>query len=415
MYLHIIDDVLTMNHFIRRVQSMDCGQHHFVVISPTGHISKVIMTPDMAPFIPTNENIQKLAKSCEDYTAVFIHNLCYVKSRIILEASENVVFVWGIWGTDYYTTFPELYSRLFLPYTRITNILLGKLSLSIQYIHHKIQPITRFWGLRSGELIQQRAAARINYTFNNMPQHSEVFNVINMKRSHRFHISYYSIGSLTKELGPRPSTLGPNILIGNSASNTSNHLDAFIALRGHIKDRKVIVPLGYGSSRYRSYINVTGNLLLKDQFSPINERLSLHEYHQQLFSCNVMIFNHKRAQGLGNIVFGVWAGHKIYLRESNPFYAYLSELGIKIFLIESPWTVELLDPLPVHWQKSNRKIIELQYSEIKVKSDLKAMLDHLKANPGPSQENKFVPKPSQTPRSIRTLLLHLPERSWVKK
>ena len=394
MYLHIIDDVLTMNHFIRRVQSIDFGQHHFVVINSSGHISQVVQTPLMVVFVPSNKNIQKLARSLDRYSAVFIHNLCLIKSKIVLEASDDIVFVWGIWGTDYYSTFPELYSNLFLPYTRITNVLLGKLSLTVKYIHRKTQPITHLIGLKSKEWIQQQAVSKFEFTFNDMTRHSEVFRFVKMETSQRFHLTYYSIESLTYDLTSIPPHLGPNILIGNSASNTSNHLDALIALRTHIIGRKIIVPLGYGSSRYRKFINLAGRAILKDQYSPINVRLPLPEYHQQLLSCNVMIFNHTRAQGLGNIVFGVWAGHKIFLRKSNPIFSYLIDLGIKVFPIESTWTVDSFESLPVNWQEKNRKIIELQYNEDKVQSDLQYILNHLNATKT-SQQNKIIPRPSR--------------------
>ncbi len=380
MYLHIIDDSLTMNQFIRIIHSNEYGHHHFLVISSSGNFSQVMHTPHMTVLIPSDKNIQKLVRSFHQYKAVFIHNLTYIKSRIILQASTEVVFVWGIWGTDYYSIFPNLYYNLFLPYTRMTNILLGKLSLAFKFILLKLQPIGQLLNLKSRALTQQRAAARINFTFNNMPKHSEVFKYVPIETSRRFHLSYYSIESLTDKLDPMPVNLGTGILIGNSASNTSNHMDAFIALRAHIKDRKVIVPLGYGSSRYRKFVNLAGKAILKEQFFPINDRLPLPEYQRQLLNCNVMIFNHTRAQGLGNIVFGVWAGHKIFLRESNPFYAYLTELGIKIFLIESTWTDESLMPLTENWRESNRRIIEQQYSEDKLKSDFKYLLDQLNVN-----------------------------------
>ena len=380
MYLHIVDDSPTMNHFIRIIHSSEYGHHHFLVISSSGNFSQVMRTPHMTVLIPSDKNIQKLVRSLHQYKAVFIHNLTYIKSRIILQASTEVVFVWGIWGTDYYSIFPKLYYNLFLPYTRMTNILLGKLSLTFKFFLLKFQPIGHLVGLKSRALTQQRAAARINFTFNNMPKHSDVFRYVPIQTSRRFHLSYYSIESLTDKLDPMPSNLGTGILIGNSSSNTSNHIDAFIALRAHIKDRKVIVPLGYGSSRYRKFVNLAGKAILKEQFFPINDRLPLPEYQRLLLNCNVMIFNHTRAQGLGNIVFGVWAGHKIFLRESNPFYAYLTELGIKIFLIESTWTEDSLMPLPENWKESNRRIIEQQYSEDKLKSDFKYLLDQLNVN-----------------------------------
>ena len=49
------------------------------------------------------------------------------------------------------------------------------------------------------------------------------------------------------------SLKGRNILLGNSASDTNNHLDAFEALRKlDLDGRKIITPLSYGNANYRN-------------------------------------------------------------------------------------------------------------------------------------------------------------------
>lgn len=380
MYLHIVDDAQTINHFIRRTNELTGSTHHFLVITPSGYLSQISSVKEMSIFIPTAENIRNIAGSLTDYQAVFIHNLCYTKSRIILEAPENVVFVWGIWGYDYYNVYPELYRDIFLPYTRLVNIALGKLSLSVKYLRYQMHPLTKRFGMVSRDHIRQQAASRIDFTFNNMPHYSDVFRLLQIDESRRFHLSYYSIEYIRGNLKGSSCELGQNIYIGNSASNSSNHLDTFLQLKHHTGDRKVIVPLGYGCPRYRKLVNLAGRAIFKKHFEPVNKYISLEEYNHLVLSCNIMVFNHKRAQGLGTILFGVWAGHKIYLRKTNPVYSYLKSMGVKVYLIESGCPTGFLDPLSDEQRSSNRNIIEERYCEAQVRDDLELLLGQVGTN-----------------------------------
>lgn len=378
MVLHIVDDSNTINHFIRRVNELASDDHRFLVVTPFGKLSQIAPAPGISTFTPTTESIHDLVQTLDGYKAVFIHNLCYVKSRIVLESPEKVIIIWGVWGYDYYNVYPELYRNLFLPFTRLANASLGKFSLSTKFIKYKMHPFTKHFGWKSKDRIRQKAAARINFTFNSMPRHSDIFRVLPIDVSRRFQLSYYSIEYITEGLEGLAFDLGENIYIGNSSSNSSNHIDLFLQLKNQPENRDIIVPLGYGCPRYRRLINLAGKVVLKNKFIPINSRIPLNEYNNLLLGCNVMIFNHKRAQGLGNVLFGVWAGHKIFLRETNPVYSYLKSMGIKVFSIEGGWSSGSLDPLGEEWQDHNRNIIEARYSEFQVRKDLKLLLSRIR-------------------------------------
>ena len=93
MYLHIVDDAKTINHFIRRTYEMAGSKHRFLVITPFGQLSHIFPVKEMSILIPTTKNIRIIAGSLTGYEVVFIHNLCHIKSRIILEAQEDIIFV----------------------------------------------------------------------------------------------------------------------------------------------------------------------------------------------------------------------------------------------------------------------------------------------------------------------------------
>ena len=368
MYLHLVDDNKQIIPFILRTNEMFPDQHLFFVISKNNHLKNIPETSNIFHFLPGKKNIQALSKKLTDYQSVFIHNLCLTKARIINQASGRVIFLWSIWGFDYYNVYPVFYRNLFLPYTKIANLILFKYSLTWNHFLSLLQPLLHVAGLKSPNEIRQQAAKKINYSLNMMPEHSDVFKVFQMPLSKRFNFSYYSIEYLTEKIMNSNLELGKYILIGNSSSNSSNHLDIFLQLRKlPIQKIKIIVPLNYGCKRYKKLVNLAGSYLFKKNFIPLNQWLSLSEYHSWLLKCNIMIFNHTRAQALGNILFGVWAGHKIFLRKTNPIYRYLTNMGITVFSIEEELIPEHFNSLSKDLQLLNRQIIEVHYNEDKIR------------------------------------------------
>ncbi|MFW5804107.1 MAG: TDP-N-acetylfucosamine:lipid II N-acetylfucosaminyltransferase [bacterium] len=370
MFLHLVDDSPQIKHLIQRTNEMFPKEHLFYVLIKTGKPKVVQSSDNVIPFIPDSENINILLKDISNYKAVFVHNLEIKKSLIVLKAPKDLIFVWGIWGFDYYYVFPELSRNIFQPYTKTLNIILFKHSILFRNFIYAIHPVSRFVGIKSNNRIREKAAKRINFTFNNLANYSEVYKVIESDFNARFNGIYYSIEYISKGFNSSQKQLGNNIFIGNSASNSSNHFDIFLKLKNKVSiNTKIIVPLSYGCLRYKRTINFIGKYIFKSQFLPLNKLLSLERYNEILSSCNVMIFNHNRAQAFGNIIIGAWAGHKIFLRKTNPIYKYFKSLGVTVFSIDEELVSENLTALEIELQNNNRQIIEVHYGEVKIREN----------------------------------------------
>ena len=275
MYLHFVDDKIPINHLIIRANEMFPGDHRFYVISNTGLLHKVIKAGNVIPFVASKPNIENVVQELKDYKAVFIHNLCHVKAQIVIKASDSVFFIWGIWGFDYYYVFPRLYRNIFLPWTIGANYFLLKHYLIAKRVLYTLHPLTKLFGIKSLDRLKIKATKKIHFTFNNLGSYSEVFQFLEIEPGKRFKGIYYSVDSIT---GPLKSEdgfrLGENIYIGNSASNSSNHIDLFIKLKKiKIGHRKILVPLSYGCPRYRMLVNFTGRFLFKQNYFPLNDFL----------------------------------------------------------------------------------------------------------------------------------------------
>lgn len=125
-----------------------------------------------------------------------------------------------------------------------------------------------------------------------------------------------------------------NILLGNSASYTNNHLDVLDSLSTiDLSERKVIIPLSYGDANYRNLIVSEGSRTLGKAFTPLIDFMPIDEYIAILQSCSIVVMNHLRQQALGNIVIALYLGAKVFLDEKNPVYQFFLKNNAYIYSI----------------------------------------------------------------------------------
>lgn len=125
---------------------------------------------------------------------------------------------------------------------------------------------------------------------------------------------------------------GVNVLVGNSATETNCHLDAF-ALIAH-RDRgdiHVHCPLSYGDAAYRDIVLANGRALFGNRFHPLTEMLPLPAYQRFLGAIDIAFMHHNRQQGVGNIISLLAMGKKVFLRPEQSHTHFFSQLGLSIF------------------------------------------------------------------------------------
>lgn len=122
------------------------------------------------------------------------------------------------------------------------------------------------------------------------------------------------------------------ILLGNSASESNNHLDILLKLEPLKNEQiKILCPLSYGSTRkYAELIVEKGKEIFKDKFIPLLDFIEPSEYSKILSGVDVLIMNQQRQQGLGNIFPILFLEKKVYIRSDASSFDFLKELGCKI-------------------------------------------------------------------------------------
>ena len=122
-----------------------------------------------------------------------------------------------------------------------------------------------------------------------------------------------------------------DILLGNSASLTNNHVSALKYLKKIDFQGKIYAPLSYGSEKYRDVIISLGESLFGKSFIPITEFLPLEEYMSIFNKVEFVWMNHIRQQAAGNIFTALSYGKKVILHEKNVIRPTLKKWGIHVF------------------------------------------------------------------------------------
>src|SRR5699024_4248030 len=68
-----------------------------------------------------------------------------------------------------------------------------------------------------------------------------------------------------------------------------------------------------------------------DKIQPVTDFMDFDQYVSLLKSCSMMIMNHKRQQGAGNIGIGVYLGAKVFVNPVSPLHEYYKSIGVTIF------------------------------------------------------------------------------------
>jgi len=170
-----------------------------------------------------------------------------------------------------------------------------------------------------------------------------------------------------------------NMLIGNSNSVESNHLDAFKRIAEAGQDYgQVYVPLSYGKDlNYRQRVLATGEERLGEQFEPLMDFMDRSRYLEILQSCSVGIFYHYRQQAMGNIMAMLYMGSRVYLSEKNPAFAFFSSNNIRVFSLEQEFQIYGSSHLEQTEAEANRKELNRLFGREEVHTRIDQLLEQL--------------------------------------
>lgn len=342
MILHIMPEDKFNDMAIRQFETAVSGIHEFWILTTN---KQLIYTRSSCVKISNPKEIKKEFLRHE-ILAVFFHSLQLSWYPLLDSIPKNKKVFWFGWGYDYYFMLPHnLYLPKTIPYTLPTlkSALRSGIKKSMQLLG--IIPSLRFESLRRIDYFSPVLDVEFQMVTTQIHQLSEV----------QYICWNYGTAEDDLSISGAVNVTGDNILAGNSASTTNNHIDLFHTLKEQVNlsGRSVIVPLSYGDKKYRDKILLEGKKILGNHFVPLTEYMTKDAYIETIRSCGFVTMNHLRQQAVGNVLIAMLMGAKVYLNKNNPLHNWLCVRGAHIGNME---TLDMI-PLALEQQEQNRNII----------------------------------------------------------
>jgi len=290
-----------------------------------------------------------LKKDLEWCDVLIIHFMTPWFAYAATLARADLPIIWAGWGADYYYLIPGFSDEeLVLPKSKVLLSKadkIGRLSEGSQSIMKSIKDY-----IINGVFIRNamdKVLTRVDFFSSPIEADYELLNrALPGFTAEFFQIHYGSAES--NIINKEKINTRVDILVGNSATATNNHIEAFELLSGvDIGDRKIVVPLSYGNDGYKNEVIKRGVALFGDNFLSLVKFIPLEEYNEIIGGCSIVIMNHCRQQALGNIITCMLSGAKVFLRENNPLFSFFKENGVHVFSIKSleENKIDLFSPL----------------------------------------------------------------------
>ena len=292
-----------------------------------------------------------------------VHFMDGVKAKAIMRAPAHLPIVWSGWGGDYYNLLPQGGNNLLGNETQqLVKMLDHKISWTVPHLLQKLKNIamaTMDHMLYDAWI--KKAIKRVDFFSAPFP---EDFDLLRKHFGNDFQPIYTRVfyGSVERTYMPGVEKIyGSNILVGNSATASNNHLEVFkILSQLDLGDRKILVPLSYGDADYRAAIISRGQSLFGARFQPIVEFMPLDQYNTLIAQCSIVVMGHRRQQGGGNTVTQLYKGAKVFLDEVSTVYKYLNSRGAFVYTLNDlqSGAGSVFDPLTDEQKRKNRGVLE---------------------------------------------------------
>jgi len=384
--IHIFNDDKFINPVIKLFENVAPNISKYFVLKQDNFPVKFCNNPKLIRinFFEKTESDNFIKLICNQNTIVFFHSLEDYKIYIALNIPESIKKVWFIWGYDLYGWYPFRYKK----FESETAKLLG---LQLKFKHNVFSFIWLnkvFFPTFIVNKIKShfttpfyKAVKKMNYVVPVVPTEYKLAKQIN-KELICLPFTYGFLEDLVSKevLNVINETTEQNILMGNSADPSNNYVELFIKLaKLNLWARKVYVPLSYGGTEnYIEAILQKGKEILGDNFFPLTTFLSLEEYNTILNSCNTLLFNHTRQQGVGNIITMLYYGKKVYLNEKSTVFKYYKSLGVKLFSSNQVSYESLNTLLSKTDVEKNKDLMLKYYGKITVEEKVREMIKTLK-------------------------------------
>ncbi|MBD3655373.1 MAG: TDP-N-acetylfucosamine:lipid II N-acetylfucosaminyltransferase [Marinobacter sp.] len=347
MILHVAGLDKFIPPFVRLVnEEFRGGEHQFWT---TGLIEKYPIEPSRTVVYVCGPGVWNklkgfalLVKQIHSARIVMLHGLFNIKLVLILALCPWVLpkCHWIIWGWDLYQ------------YTEASNRCWSRIKEALR------------------QFVIRRVGHLVTYIEGDVELARQWYGAKGIHHQCIMYLSNVVDPGMPVEVNPIPSKTKLNILLGNSADPSNNHIEALELLRPH-KDKDIIiyVPLSYGDQDHAAKVIAQGKAWFGDKFVPLTDFMPFDQYLEFLKSLDIAIFNHRRQQAMGNTITLLAMGKTVFMRSDVSHWRFLNSLGIKLRDVADL----TLEPVEVNEAQENARIVQSYFSKttlIKQLSDI---------------------------------------------
>lgn len=335
--LHLIpNDEKTIKLICARFSEIEENENRYIVhsskkvkLAPGCNSREILRIVDSTFFF--SSECKKDVLWCD---MLIVHYMTPWSAYVLLTAPKNLPIIWSGWGGDYYRLIEQFEGALVLPLTANMQTSSERpVGRSIHPIRLIKAPLRKVLDLTLFKNWEQRILERVDYFSSPIPEDYLLLTKLLPNFKAKYHqLNYGSVETLF--LSEPQYVTGEDVLIGNSATPTNNHIEIFQVLREFdLEGRKLIVPLSYGDASYRKEIINVGRSTFGENFQPLTEFMSLAEYDRTISSCSTVLMNHRRQQALGNINTMLYKGAKVFLNADSVVYSFFKKRGAHVYAI----------------------------------------------------------------------------------
>jgi dTDP-N-acetylfucosamine:lipid II N-acetylfucosaminyltransferase len=374
--VHIGPDSQFLQFIANVFESVVPGANEYVVVgaSDDGSLRHPLPRGAVEVVSPSRRGVIGVLARRRRCDLIVAHSMTPHAAAAFARAGKTTVTVWSGWGFDYYGN-----RELLGPRTRELAAELAQSPAGTRRLLPRMLGSAWYVFARG---LTRRAAARADYFSAPVPTDEPVFRSQFPQFSGRYsQLNYASLEETFATVGTANRQDG-GVLIGNSATPSNNHLEAFELLAGRdLGGRRIIVPLNYGDPAYRDAIVERGRELFGTAFVPLIERMPLGEYNELVAGCDIVIMNQRRQQALGNIGTALYAGANLFLDESNPVYEFLRGAGANVRSTSELASAEpAASPLSDDELAANHAFLESFWGSERVRENVGALIGRLDAS-----------------------------------
>lgn len=356
--LHVFPDEKFFDGVSNTFDKVEGITNHYIFYTPDRNYKFKFIRSQQKIRIETNKKEYYKCFSDKSIDVIFFHSLSNYYYELVLKADSKKVIIWWSWGYDLYQT-NLINLELFKPLTKKSIKTLNKVGLNINesIITRVIKHLRIKNLLRRNTKIRSKVISRINYFIPVFPIEYDLIKENNFFNAQLFMergvFRDFDESLLSHEV---PSSDG-NILLGNSATFTNNHIDIIELLKYlKIQNRKIIVPLSYGEKKYSEFIKTK----VDDRYQILENFLMFSEYEKLISSCSYALSGAIRQQSIGNINMCLLKGIKVFLYSNSLIYKQLKRDGYIVFSIDEDLNEkELTTPLSYNDMIHNQNIFRL--------------------------------------------------------